>query len=154
MHIYFVRHAEPVSKEEDPSLPLSDKGINGIRKVASFASEMGVTANQIIHSGKTRALQTAQILGDHLEIENGIIKAEGLAPMDDPTKWLNIVSDTSKEVILVGHLPHLLRLISLIICGYAEEEILDFETGCMVCMTKPAEGNGLLDWIIKPGMLK
>ena len=154
MHIYLVQHAEAVSKEDDTSRPLSDKGINDIRRVASFVSEMGITANQIIHSGKTRAIQTAQMLGDHLEIENGIIESEGLVPMDDPSIWLDIISDTTKDVILVGHLPHLSRLVSLITCGDADKEILDFEMGCMVCLKKSDKGNWLLDWVIKPGMLK
>ncbi len=154
MHIYLVQHAEALNKEEDPSRPLSDKGINDIRRVASFVSEMGITANQIIHSGKTRAIQTAQMLGDHLEIENGIIESEGLAPMDDPEIWLDIISDTTKDVILVGHLPHLSRLVSLMTSSDADKDILDFEMGGLVCLKKSDKGKWLLDWVIKPGMLK
>ncbi len=62
MYLYLVQHAEALSKEEDPSRSLSKKGIKDIKKIASFSRGLKVAIHQIVHSGKMRALPTAQLL--------------------------------------------------------------------------------------------
>jgi phosphohistidine phosphatase len=55
------------AQEEDPSRPLSERGWEDIRKVAKYAEKcLHVQVDQIVHSGKLRARQTAGVLGEHL----------------------------------------------------------------------------------------
>lgn len=151
MFLYLVQHAEALSKEEDPSRSLSDKGIEDIKKTAAFISGMKPGVQQILHSGKMRALQTAQIMSDHIPGVN-MSETDGLAPMDDPGIWLGRISKLNNNVMLVGHLPHMAKLAGLVLCG-EEKNVVNFETGCVVCLSKPDDGDWALEWIIKPGMV-
>lgn len=153
MYLYLVQHGDALSKEEDPSRSLSAKGEEDVRKVLKFVKRLNIDAEQIFHSGKTRALQTARILQDGFAADTAIMETEGLAPMDEPETWLARLTGMSGNAVLVGHLPHLGRLAKLLVCGNKEKDILNFETGCMVCLQKAVDGNWTVDWIIKPGML-
>ena len=84
MLLYLVQHAEAKSEEEDPARGLTEKGVQDVRDVSASA-KMNVTASRIYHSGKTRAMQTAQILADHLNLEKDLSATDGLAPSDDPS---------------------------------------------------------------------
>jgi phosphohistidine phosphatase len=154
MLLCLVQHAEALSKGEDPSRRLSEKGIADIKKVAAFAKELRVSAHQIVHSGKMRALQTAQILADHIAAGVKILESDGLAPMDDPEIWHDRISRINDDLMLVGHLPHLARLSALMLCGDKEMSAVNFEMGSIVCHKKSDDGNWAVDWIIKPRMLK
>ncbi|MEF9426559.1 MAG: histidine phosphatase family protein, partial [Candidatus Mariimomonas ferrooxydans] len=84
MLLYLVRHADALSDDEDPARRLSEKGIQRIKKVASYMAELNIEVNRIFHSKKLRTMQTAQVLTEYIKIEGGISETDGLAPMDDP----------------------------------------------------------------------
>jgi len=153
MYLYLVQHAEALSKEEDPTRSLSEKGIEDIRKVAEFAKKMNLTVHRIVHSGKMRALQTAQLLEERVSVDMGIAESDGLAPMDDPGIWVERLSKINDNIMLVGHLPHLGKLSSFLLCGNKDRNIVDFEMGCIVCLKRSDEGDWSTDWIIKPRMI-
>lgn len=69
MKLYLVQHGEAKRKEEDPSRPLTNKGIKDAEKVAKYISKLEVKAKKIFHSGKLRAKQTAEIYAKHLKPE-------------------------------------------------------------------------------------
>jgi phosphohistidine phosphatase len=154
MFLYLVRHAEALSKEEDASRSLSDAGIKNIKKVAAFAADMDLEVSEIFHSGKMRALQTAQVLADHVKCEKDISQTDGLSPMDDPGIWFERLSKMNDNVMITGHLPYLAKLSSLILCGKGEKNVIDFAMGCIVCLKRSDDVNWTVDWIIKPGMIK
>ena len=153
MYLYLVQHAAARSKEEDPSRGLSEKGIEDIKKVATFTKGMKIEVHKIFHSGKMRALQTAQVMEDHIKMDTGIDETDGLAPMDEPEIWFSRLAEINENTMLVGHLPHLGKLSMLLICGNREKDIIDFEMGCIVCLKRSVDGNWTVDWIIKPGMV-
>jgi phosphohistidine phosphatase len=153
MYLYLVQHAEALSKEEDPTRSLSEKGIADIRKVAGFVKKMNLTVHRIVHSGKMRALQTAQLLEERVSVDMGIAESDGLAPMDDPGIWVERLSKINDNIMLVGHLPHLGKLSSFLLCGNKDRNIVDFEMGCIVCLKRSDEGDWSTDWIIKPRMI-
>lgn len=154
MFLYLVQHAEAMSEIEDVSRSLSKNGIADIKKVAEFAAGLNIDVNQIFHSGKMRALQTAQILEERITAYMGIEKADGLAPMDDPDLWFTTLSDMNDEVMVVGHMPHLARLASLLLCGNKDKKVVNFEMGCIACLQREDNYNWLVKWMIKPGMIK
>ena len=110
MLLYLVQHAEAMSEEEDPSRGLSEEGINNINKTAVFAGGLNIEALNIVHSGKKRALQTAEVLADQISSVVALQESDGLAPKDDPGIWTGRIADMDRDVILVGHLPHLAKL--------------------------------------------
>ena len=151
MNLYLVQHGRSKSKEEDPDRPLTDRGEAEVRKTASHvASHAGIAVRRIVHSGKTRARQTAEILGEFLKPQGGVEAAEGLDPMADPGIWAAKTAGQTVDVMLVGHLPHLSRLASLLICGNAEIKVIDFKNGGIVCLNRDDEGDWTVGWIVVP----
>ncbi len=154
MLLYLVQHAEAKREEEDPSRSLSEKGLQDIKKVAAYADKLNIKISQIFHSGKARALQTAQILSDHLKPEKGIAQTDGLAPMDDPQIWFDRLLKTKEDTMLVGHLPHLARLSTLLLCGNKNRGVVDFKMGGIVCLKRDEDGKWSVEWMIIPEVIK
>ena len=115
--LYLVQHGEAKREEEDPARPLTDKGKSEVEKIASFIAKTGIHIERILHSGKLRALQTAEILASHLKPPRGIEQADALDPLADPKIWAERLKDTNEDIMLVGHLPHLSKLASLLLTG-------------------------------------
>jgi len=150
MFIYLVQHAEAKPESEEPQRGLSDKGMNDIRKVASFIGKLNIQVDEILHSGKLRAKQTAEVLASALKVK--FSETEGLAPLDPPEIWANKIKNIDRSVMLVGHLPHLARLCSLFLCGDKEKNIVSFKMAGVVCLKK--ENNiWSLNWMVIPEII-
>ncbi len=154
MFLYLIQHAEALSKEEDATQSLSDKGIRDIEKVAAFISGSGIKLKNICHSGKMRSIQTAQILSDHIKPEKGTKLADALDPMDDPETWYTMLNDSRENVMLVGHLPHLEKLSSWLLCGDKDKKVIDFQMGSIVCLNRSEDGSWAIEWMITPEMIR
>ncbi len=154
MLLYLVQHAEAKSEKEDPARGLSEKGIQNITKVAHCVSKFDLKVSQIFHSGKARAMQTARVLADSLKMEKDLIEADGLAPMDDPKLWFDRLAGMNEDMMLVGHLPHLNKFSSLLLCGNQDANIVDFKMGGIVCLDRLDNGNWWVEWMITPEVIK
>jgi len=153
MFLYLVQHAEAKREEEDPQRGLTEKGLSDIEKTASFAEGTGLSVSRIFHSGKTRALQTADVLSQHLNPRKGISQSDGLAPMDDPYLWFKRTMDMEEDVMLVGHLPHLAKLADLLLYGDTDKGIIDFRMGCIVCLKRADDGSWSIQWMVTPEIM-
>ncbi len=154
MLLYLVQHAEAHPKEADQSRSLSEKGISDITRVAEYAGQISVSVHQIIHSGKMRAFQTAQVLADHVIVDMEVLESDGLLPIDDPVNWYDRIAKMNNDIMLVGHLPYLAKLTGLLICGSKDKSAVNFENSCIVCMKRSDEGIWAIEWIVKPGMVR
>lgn len=150
MFVYLVQHAEAKSEKEDPSRSLSEKGMHDIKKVASYASKCNLKIHTIFHSTKLRAKQTAEVLSEHLKPAVGIAEVDGLAPLDDPDIWTRHLKDIPDDVILVGHLPHLDKLSSLLLCGDKDKNVISFKMAGIVCLQRNDAGLYKLQWMVIP----
>lgn len=151
MYLYLVQHAEAKSKERDPDRPLSDKGRADIQRVAMYvARHTDILVRQINHSGKTRARQTAEVLAEALQPTEGIADIPDLAPLDDPVVWVSYLADTNRNLMLVGHLPHLSKLAALLLCQDEAKTVVKFQMGGVVCLGRDEEGNWSLRWMVTP----
>ena len=151
MNLYLVRHAEAKSKEDDPARGLSDKGIADIRKVAAYvADHASIQVNSILNSGKPRAEQTAGMLADRLNPSDGVQTVEGLEPLADPGIWADRLAGIEQDTLLVGHLPHLSRLASRLLCGDDEKTVIAFQTAGIVCLGRDDAGSWSLRWMLVP----
>jgi phosphohistidine phosphatase len=146
---YLVRHGEAKADMEDSARPLSDSGREEVQRVARHAAILGLEVAQICHSGKVRAQQTAEILAEHLLPRLGIRQIEGLAPGDAPDRARAELEAAGEPLMLVGHLPHLSRLVSTLVLDDSEEEIIWPDTGTMVCLAKTERSFRLL-WVLTP----
>ena len=55
MYLYLVQHGDAKREEEDSSRGLTQRGIDDVTHVATFARKMKVHLSRILHSGKTIA---------------------------------------------------------------------------------------------------
>jgi phosphohistidine phosphatase len=152
MKLYLVQHGEAKKEEQDAERSLTEKGISDIKKVARFLQDSGVIPDTIFCSSKKRAIQTAGILLDFLKSPGGAIQSEGLLPNDAPLIWIKKLENIDKDIMLVGHLPHLSRLISIILCGDKDKKLVEFKYGCIVCLKRE---NNLytIEWMILPELI-
>ncbi|MEW5957170.1 MAG: phosphohistidine phosphatase SixA [Chloroflexota bacterium] len=151
MNLYLVQHAEAKTREEDADRSLSTTGWADIRKVAAYVAGHGdIRVRQINHSGKTRARQTAEALAEALQPIEGISDIPDLAPKDDPVVWVRYLAETTRDLMLVGHLPHLSRLAGLLLCQDAAKTIIDFQKGGVVCLNRNDAGEWALRWMVIP----
>lgn len=150
MDLYLVQHGEAAAEEVDPARPLTEQGRAQVARVARAARRMGVSVTRIHHSGKLRAHQTAEVLARELGLGSGVSKVDGLAPNDDPTTARRLVETLEAPVMLVGHLPHLSRLTSLLVAGDASREIVAFRMGGIVCLARGGDGTWRVRWALPP----
>jgi phosphohistidine phosphatase len=155
MLLYLVQHGESKREEEDPSRPLSEKGKDDVARIASYLSRLDTVAPRILHSGKLRAKQTAEIMASALKSSSvgGLSGTDGLSPLDDPEIWEDRLKYLSEDIMLVGHLPHLGRLSSLLLFGDKEKDVVSFRMGCAVCIGRNDKGLWSLHWMITPEIL-
>lgn len=148
MKLYLMQHGEAKSEEEDPERHLTENGKKEVDAVAARLEKAGISPALIIHSGKARARETAEITGKRLNPEEGVKESENLKPLDDPKKIAEVVEKLEKDLMIVGHLPHLSKLCSLLLVGDKEKELVKFRMGGVVCLEK--KEGWQLRWFIVP----
>ena len=80
MELFLVQHGQAMNEADNPQRPLTPEGAEVVGRIAMWARETGVRVQQIHHSGKLRAQETAQILAEHLNPTSGVIAGSGLGP--------------------------------------------------------------------------
>lgn len=149
MDFYLARHGEAVADVIDPSRPLSRAGCEQVERAARRAVEKAARVSVIYHSGILRAGQTAEIFARHLAPGGGLRIMSGLRPNDDPYLAAAELAIAASSVMLVGHLPHLSRLASLLVHGDADAEKNDFMPATLASYSR--DGSlWSLNWTITP----
>ncbi|MDR4507061.1 MAG: phosphohistidine phosphatase SixA [Candidatus Brocadiaceae bacterium] len=153
MILYLVRHGDAKREEEDHSRPLSESGIQAANKLGAHLSGLNIKVDQIFHSDKLRARQTAEILTEHLKPSRTTSETHGLAPLDDPKIWAVRLKDRTDALILAGHLPHLCNLASYLLCGNTEKNFISLKPAGMLCLQRTDDGMWFLRWMMSPEIL-
>ncbi|MDA0998290.1 MAG: phosphohistidine phosphatase SixA [Proteobacteria bacterium] len=155
MRVYIVRHGNAVDAEQNPTRPLSERGRRDVQRMASFLGRAQVRVVRVVHSGKTRAAQTALLLAEVLGPGKLVEEMSlGLNPGDEPEPAAKAIQGWTGDSMLVGHLPHLGRLVAYMTAGDDEKQIVDFATGAVACLERGDNGNGWrLRWMMEPKLL-
>jgi len=151
--VYLVQHGEAEPESVDPARPLSERGRGDVQCVAACAGRLAFEVQQIRHSGKTRAAQTAALFADALSPPDGVISVSGLAPKDDVVPVADALSGESQPVMLVGHLPFMERLASRLVTCDAARPAVQFCNGGVVCLER-RDAYWLVAWILTPEMAR
>jgi phosphohistidine phosphatase len=130
--VYLVQHGEAEPKTVDPQRPLTASGRATVERVAAWAGGRGLQPDEIRHSGKLRARQTAEILAEKLRPPRGVVEAPSLAPNDDVRPVAEALAESPFAVMMVGHLPFLARLAGLMSAGDADREIVRFHQAGLI----------------------
>lgn len=153
MKLYLVQHGHAVPEEENPERPLSEKGRTDVARMAEFLGAWGVRVAKIVHSGKTRARQTAEILAPELGASDKVEMAAGLNPGDPVAPRADRVAEWSEDCMLVGHQPFMGRLVALLVAGRDDPEIVRYQPGSVVCVERSPEGIWAITSMVRPGDL-
>jgi phosphohistidine phosphatase len=151
MALFLVQHGNSLPEEEDPDQGLSPEGKFEVERMAVLAKKNGITVSRIYHSGKTRARQTAAIMGVILQPPQGVEERTGLDPLGEVTPVAGALA-ARDNVMLVGHLPFLAKLASLLLTGSEERPVFKFQQGGILCLDQEADGTWLIQWVLLPRM--
>lgn len=154
MRVYLVQHGTAKPKEEDPERDLDAQGAEDSVRVSGLLSlfERPQPA-RIVHSGKARACQTAELMAQQLQVTM-VEKGTDLAPDTDPSLWAKRLNEMNEEIMLVGHLPHLNRLASLLLCGDAQRDLVRFSNAGVLCLERDEENHYHIVWMLVPDLLR
>jgi phosphohistidine phosphatase len=150
MALYLVQHGKSLPKDQDPDPGLSVEGLADVERIAGVAKGYGVHVGGILHSGRKRALQTAEIFAAMLTPAKGVRVSPGLNPLDDVVPWVDQLRGID-DTMLVGHLPFMERLTSLLVTGSRERLVFKFQNGGIVCLEKDSDSPfWFIKWTLMP----
>jgi phosphohistidine phosphatase len=153
VRVYLVQHGQSKSEEEDPQRRLTDKGIGEVQKVADFLRPLELGVDAVWHGGKARAQQTAELLAEAVSARDRVVQHEGLGPNDQVATTKQALEKAGRDVMIVGHLPFLGKLVALLASGSEANEIVEFQFGCVVCIERRDAGKWKVAWMIMPALL-
>ena len=130
--VHLVRHGEAVSAEMAPSRPLTQAGWLAVERLAGWAAAADIRPDEVLHSGKLRAEQTAEILADYLMPAKGATVRRGLGADDDVRPLADSLAATDHRPMIVGHLPFLGRSVSHLVIGDVDRPIVQVEAAGLV----------------------
>lgn len=113
--VYLVHHADAVGPEIDLRRPLSSEGRRRAEEIAREAARLGAEPSVVWHSGKLRSRQTAEIVWRACNPLAAFSAARDLQPSDPPVVMRDRLRHEPRDVMLVGHFPHLPALLTLLL---------------------------------------
>ena len=155
MRLYLLRHgiAEDGAGRPDPERRLTGEGREKLRKVLARAREAGVRPDLVLSSPYVRAKQTTEIAVEELRYENTVIDSAELTPYASPHKaWEELREHrTAREILVVGHNPHLSDLACLLIAARAGAiEMKKAGLACFELISTGPQPRAALSWLITP----
>ncbi len=154
MRLYVVQHGDSLPKDVDPDRPLSNRGRADIKRLTEWLSNHDVQIAQILHSGKARAKQTAEILRPLLISPSQIDEGQGLAPNDSPEAFLHQLRDPEKDTLVAGHMPFVARTVSQALTGAPDRQLVEFVPGSVAGIERSEDASWRLFVFVRPEFLR
>jgi phosphohistidine phosphatase len=153
MQLYLVQHGASKSESEDPQRSLTDEGRQTVELMAEYLSLLRLAIGRIEHSEKLRARQTAEILAAQLHPHGGTRQAAHLGPNDYVEPMRDRLQTESDNLILVGHLPYLSRLVAMLLGVCKDHTVVEFRIGGVVRLDRSDSGEWVVRWVLPPELL-
>ena len=153
MKLYLIRHGDAVAEQADPNRPLSPRGKADVQKVANFLKTANIKINEFYHSTKLRTCQTAQIIQTTINPKAKITKKDFLSPDDPLDKIVAELTQRKDDLMIVGHLPQLPRLISRLVLGDENRFMISLDTSTVAAMYRDPQGNWQIVWVVAPSLV-
>ena len=154
MKLYCMRHGHA---EQFPNpqgeRPLSLKGVEETKKIATYLQRCDICVMHIKHSGKLRAHQSAIILASAVSSDNQSLEECRLLRENDSIILLkDLIQEWRDDTMLVGHMPIISQLVSTLVLGDNSHCIVCFPPGTIVCLEQ-FENRWILNWILRPDLV-
>jgi phosphohistidine phosphatase len=164
MELLVIRHAIAADRAEfaasgqdDAKRPLTAAGRRKMRKNARGLARIAPGIDLLVTSPLVRAVETAAIVADTFGTDGAVERRE-LEPDADPADlvtWLR--RQRGRETVaVVGHEPHLSRLVEWLLTG-RRKPFLDLKKGgaCLLDLgEEPRAGAATLEWLLTPAELR
>lgn len=151
MKLYLVQHGLSLPEEVDPEKSLSPEGEAASRNIAAFLKEKNIRVDRVWHSSKKRAVQTAQIMAESLSSPE-TQERKDLNPMDPVGDFPGEIEALKKDLMIVGHLPFVQKLASLLLSGTEEKDLISIRNSGIICLEHTDSWKVL--WTVTPELLE
>lgn len=152
MKLYLVQHGISVPEEQDPQKPLSEEGRSQTGKTARFLKEKNIKVENIWHSTKARSVQTAQMISEAVT-HTKMTERNDLNPNDPVDKVRQELQKLNADTMIVGHLPFLPKLASLLLAGTETPGLISFKNSGVVCLESGEKETWQLSWSFPPELM-
>jgi phosphohistidine phosphatase len=158
MKLYLLRHAEAVRREDsipDGDRALTSDGIKTMKAAALGMRALKMKVDLVLTSPLVRARQTAEIAAEALGVKRKITLTKNLAPDVEPELLIAELAQkycSIKNILLVGHEPHLGRLASVLLTGTTDLPVIFKKGGLMALKldSTPCKQGATLKWFLTP----
>lgn len=159
-----VRHAIALPRDarrwpDDAERPLTAEGVKRARRAAAGLKRITQRPSLVLTSPLVRARDTAAIFAQAARWPKAV-ECEALSPGGSPEGVLEALRRPAGKLecaALVGHQPHLGRLLALCVRGDARAEAFDLKKSAVACLEfegPPRAGQGVLAWLLAPRILR
>lgn len=164
MELIILRHAiafprDPKRWPDDTERPLTMEGVKKARRAAEGLKRIGKRPARVLTSPLVRARDTAAIFTQAARWPEAE-ECEELSPGASPEAVLEVLRRRTAEsgcIAVVGHQPHLGRLLALCLRGDARAEAFELKKSAVVCLQfegPPRARQGILEYLLTPRILR
>ena len=164
MELLILRHAiafPPDAKRwpDDGERPLTAEGAKRARRAAAGLKGIAKRPSLVLTSPLVRARDTAAIFAQAAHWPKAQ-ECEALSPggsLEGALEALRRQGAKAECVAVVGHQPHLGRLLALCLRGDAHPESFELKKSAVACLQfagPPRAGQGVLEWSLPPRILR
>jgi phosphohistidine phosphatase len=134
MEIWVLRHAKAEEKgtsKPDEERALTPGARRKMRSAARAITRLEPKFDAILTSPLLRARQTAEPVARALSLRDVLIESDALSPQADPKAiLLEIEKRRFGRVLVVGHMPHLGRLLGYLLTGHTNT-LIEIKKGAL-----------------------
>ncbi|MGH9793695.1 MAG: phosphohistidine phosphatase SixA [Candidatus Acidiferrales bacterium] len=161
MLLYLMRHGIAIDRD-DPNAPpeaerhLTPKGVEKTREAARGLRALGVKPRTVLSSPYLRALQTAEIVCEELDLSlSKLRRTPELLPEAAAADFFRALRKLhAEEVICFGHAPNMDHLIAHALGAAHPVTVLKKAGVACVELQAPGARRGTLQWVVTPKMLR
>lgn len=150
MRVYLMRHGDSIAGVPDSARPLSTKGINDIQQLAQLIAPLKLHVATIFHSEKLRTQQTAEIIASSIQSDEPMQSRSELSPLHSIDPIYDEIFHWDKDILLVGHMPFMGKLIAKLVVGQEKRDIVSFAPGCLICLEQINKDFWMINWMLNP----
>lgn len=153
MRLYLVQHGDAHPEAVSPERELTPRGRADVEGIAALLGKSGLQVSRVLHSGKTRARQTAEILAASLAAGAAPQAIAGIDPNSPAAPFAEQSRGWKEDTLVAGHLPFMNRAAALLLAGREDPPAISFLPGSVACLERDASGRWTLAWMLRPELL-
>ncbi|MEE3202191.1 MAG: phosphohistidine phosphatase SixA [Acidobacteriota bacterium] len=141
--IYLVHHGQATDATVNAQRPLTTLGQRAVERLAGRLVEQGICPAELLHSGKLRARQTGNVLLTTCNPAAQFVMVRGLQPADPSDIMADRLAGEQREIMLIGHMPNLPRLLRRLIGRIGDKHEVEFPPHGVVALES---NDGGMTW--------